>query len=595
MARDPKAEIEISAHSRGLQAKLREARVKFSRFGAELKKEVFGKELVEKGFWGKAGAHMVGGLGARAVGGAVEATGGFLFDSAKSAMHFQDQLVRLQITSNKTSAEMQAFGENVRNTARDTGISADKILAAAQAYVALTGDMDGAAAASDQWARIAQATNSNIDDISKTAAALKQNLAIRPDEMTAAFSALAVQGKEGAIELKDLAAQLSSIAPQWAEFGKGRGVQGLKELGAALQVVKRGFGGDAGETVTGLQSLLNAFQKNEKHFRAKGVHIYEKDGKTLRNVLDIVKDIGDSKLFRNATQLEKAFGRVEAYRAYLQLRQNRDVLDDLIEKAGDANAIGRDFNTYMSSPAGKMASASERLNQAIQEAFTPERIEKFADAMTSAVDHFTGAMEQVSSIWDHLTGREKITANPYDVSEEDAGVDNPGGLSDEATYGPLTYKTAKEKKAGRIENMRQWRKVYGVDNQAQIDKYDAAMADITSLPTKSSRIRKAVEQTMGGNGLPAAEAGSRYLVRERVPQKEIERVRQQFLAEQQKATGEKFLPALMNDLSRLPGAIDKLTAALAKQEDRPITVKADGNKIVDVQRNASQHARRPGG
>ena len=60
MARDPKAEVEITAHSRNLAAKLREARSKFASFGSALKKEVFGPlaEDGKKGFWGKGGAQM---------------------------------------------------------------------------------------------------------------------------------------------------------------------------------------------------------------------------------------------------------------------------------------------------------------------------------------------------------------------------------------------------------------------------------------------------------------------------------------------------------------------------------------------------------
>lgn len=385
MARDPKAEVEITAQSRSLGAKLREARAKFGTFGAELKKNVFGKDLVEKGFWSKAGAQIVGNIGTNALG----AIGGLLKEQGMAAYKFDDALARLQITANKTPAYMADFAASVRRSSDETGISADQILGAAQNYVALTGDMDGAAASARQWARVAQATNSSVGDISATAAALKQNLAIKPGEMEEAFSALTVQGKEGAIELKDLAAQLSTIAPQWAQFRGGTGVGGLRELGAALQVVKRGFGGDAAETVTGLQSLLTAVVKNSGRLKGAGVRVFDVDPKThmktMRNVLDIVRDIGNSKLAKDPTKLEKAFGRVEAYRAYLQLAQNRDVLDDLIAKSNDADVINRDLSTYLNTTAGRTQVAWERAKNEIQAAFTPERIELFAGAISKAV------------------------------------------------------------------------------------------------------------------------------------------------------------------------------------------------------------------
>lgn len=607
MARDPKAEVEITAHSRGLPARLREARVKFSRFGAELKKEIFGKDLVEKGFWGKAGAHMVGGLGARAIGTVFDRTAGFIGESASSAMKFEDQLVRLQIMSNKTAGEIQSFGQDVRDTSRETGIGADKILSAAQAYVALTGDIDGATGASRQWARVAQATNSDVSDIAKTAAALKQNLDIKPDQMEAAFSALAVQGKEGAIELKDLASQLSSIAPQWAEFGGGKGVRGLKELGAALQVVKRGFGGDASETVTGLQSLLNAFQKNEKKFRAKGVHIYESDGKTLRNVRDIVRDIGDSKLFRNSTQLEHAFGRVEAYRAYLQLKENRDVLDELVDKAGDANAIGRDFDAYMATPAGRMAAATERMKVAIAEAFTPERIEMFASLLEGAASKLEGLFKTLSDYQDFVSGKDELTKNPYeaqvDKTEGTAAtvLDSilPGFFGDRAS--DILDQEARDRNATTAAQA-QMAGPLGDAARKQIanrQQFDATMAEINGGGTRADRVRAAVAATTAGQNAQTSgpgwegrlDAGRAYLLRQGVKPDEVNRVRAQSQAEAAQLI--ESVPSLITQLSK--ATTEAIADGFRKVDGRPIEVKADGNKIVDVHRNASVHARRPGG
>jgi hypothetical protein len=219
-----------------------------------------------------------------------------------------------------------------------------------------------------------------------------QNMKIGPKDMEASFAALTIQGKKGAIELKDLASELSSIAPQWAMFNKGTGVEGVRELGAALQVVKRGFGGDAAETVTGLQSMLTALVKNEKHFRGAGIKMFEVDPKTgaksMRSVLEIVDEIGKSKLVKNPTLLEKAFGRVEAYRAFLQLTQNKEALDDLISSSRDAGIIQRDLGTYMNSTAGKTSRAWEQMKNAMADVFTPERIKLFSEALVKAVELF---------------------------------------------------------------------------------------------------------------------------------------------------------------------------------------------------------------
>ena len=397
---NPKAEVEISAHSRSLSAKLREARAKFSNFGAELKKNVFGKDLSEKGFWGKGGAQMVGNLGSSAASGAA----GFLFEQGKAVFDFNDKLTRLQITAEKTPEEMQAFANSVRVASDATGLSKAAILDAGSAYVALTGDMDTAQSQIGNWAKVAQATNSSIQDISSTAAALKQNMKIDPGDTLDAFGILAVQGKKGAIELKDLASQMANIAPQWAMFKGGSGLQGLKEMGAALQIAKRGFGGDASETVTGVQGMLTSFVKNSKRFHQAGVEIFEKDPKTgvehMRNVFDIMDSIAKSKLIKDPAKMEKAFGRVEAYRAYLQLSQNREEMQGLVDDAGNATTIQKDLDTYLGSTAGKTKTAFEAAKNSIAEAFTPERIKNFTDAAVTLVGVLETAVSAASKILD---------------------------------------------------------------------------------------------------------------------------------------------------------------------------------------------------
>lgn len=176
---------------------------------------------------------------------------------------------------------------------------------------------------------------------------------------------------------------MSTIAPSWAQFAGGKGVRGVQELGAALQIVKRGFGGDAGETVTGLQSFLVSVQQHSKQLKKAGVDVFTTNAKTgkkeLKGVLDIVDGIANSKLAKNPTKMIKALGRVEAYRAFIQLRDNRAELDKIVDSATDAGIVQRDLDTYTQSAAGRTKIAWQKAKNEIAEAFTPERIERFAD------------------------------------------------------------------------------------------------------------------------------------------------------------------------------------------------------------------------
>lgn len=507
---DPVATIAIQAKSTGLAAQLAEARAKFGRFAdgvSNILTKPIGKKKKGEGF-----GQMLQVAGGNLLSGAASKATGYIEDVAKSTLDFDDKLARLQITADATPESMGAFADSVRDASNATGKSKNEILEAASSYVALTGDMDTARASTMTWAKVAQATNSTVADIASTAAAMSQNMAIGPKDMEATFSALANQGKKGAIELKDLAGLMSQIAPQWAMFSKGKGVEGVRDLGAALQVVKRGFGGDASETVTGLQALLTSLVKNAERFKEGGVKGIFKTGKggkkELADVFTIVDAIAKSKLMKDPTALEKAFGRVEAYRAFVQLSQNRKVLDDLVEAGKDNNVIQRDFGTYMNTTAGKTAAAFEKLKNTVAEAFTPERIEKFAGLLGKIVSFAADA----AGYFDHLLGSDagvQGTTENYLVEHANTGDegdrDEMIALARKAVHGDLMAQTQLGIKAtgnyalgdaqrnAVLEGARKYLKSEG------LDQVDASAVDQVTQTT-----RTAAAKAGGGADVAAA-------------------------------------------------------------------------------------------
>lgn len=578
MATNPKAEVEISAHSRGLQGKLREARSKFGKFGAELKSQVFGKDLVgEKGgFWGKGGAQLVGNLGSSAV----QTAGGFLADIGKNVLDFNDGLTRLQITANKTPEEMADFARVIRQASDATGISKESILGAASGYVALTGDMQTATRETLIWAKAAQATNSTVQDMAGLAAALSQQMGIGPQQLEEAFSAVAAQGKAGAIELKDLAGLMSQIAPQWAMFKDGKGMGGLRELGAALQVVKRGFGGDAAETVTGLQSLLTALVKNSSKFQKAGIKVFDKDPKTgvksMRSVLDIVEAIGTSKLMKDPTKLEKAFGRVEAYRAFLQLTQNKQALDDLITSSKDAGLIERDLATYMTSDAGRLKSSWEEMKNAIADAFTPERIQAFVAAIESLAQKVGPIVDSIAKVGDLLGAFYGAGQSIRSIFDTNANQ-NPFVEEVHSDRSIQDYRRAQhlEPSAGEKEKFAR----HLADKVAYDKSVDEIMGSEVGEKTTPASIQRAVlakyaSLSMPG-GLGSNVAGDKYLNAAKIPE-----------GAQQEIYAKAFGESLANTF------VAKLVVALRDGDKKSIEVKVDGSKIVDAHRKAAVHATR---
>lgn len=349
---------------------------------------------------GRAAMSVAGGLGGLAMG-AVGAAGLGLAATAADVLGVEKALTRFQIATDATPQKIGKLREELGRVAKETGISRDQLMSGASAYVALTGDAEGAANSVALFAKVANATGASMEDISATAAAMKDNLGINPKDFEAAFSALSVQGKAGAVELRELSSLLAGVAPSFAAFKGGSGAAGLAEMGAALQVIRKGFGSSA-EAATGMRSMMVAIQRNAAKFQAVGVKIYDKDPKTgkkrLRDFSDIVDSIATSRLAKDPTLLTKAFGSDEAKRAYDQLVNNRALLDDLIAKSSDSDAINRDAATYQQSAAGRVAKAWETAKMALADAFTPERIEALVQMLSKLAEGLGVVVDKIDRL-----------------------------------------------------------------------------------------------------------------------------------------------------------------------------------------------------
>ena len=385
---NPVASIEIQARSAGLSAQLREARAKFGVFGDQVAQMFIEKANKAKGkkgelfgIGGKRGiggsiGDMIGTAGGTLMAGGVSKVAGFVEGVGEQVMDFNDKMVRLQILAEASPAAMDQFGNSVRMASDATGKSRIEILDAASAYVALTGDMDTAAASVTDWTKVAQATNSSVSDIAGAAASLHTNLGVLAKDQMVVLGGLASQGKKGAIEMKDLAGQFANIAPLWSKFGDDDPAKKALKLGAALQVAKRGFGGDAGETVTGLQGMMAAFERRSAEFAKHNVKVFNPNGKGMRDVYDIIQQIQKSDLMAHPDQMIKTFGRIEGMRGGDELVKGIADMKDFANVTDGAAMITRDLGTYTESAAGRSAIAMNHLKNTIADAFTPERINR---------------------------------------------------------------------------------------------------------------------------------------------------------------------------------------------------------------------------
>lgn len=363
------ARVEVTASTSKFDAGLRDARKKLRSFGGDVR-GAFGKV---SGVAGKIAGGLGAGLGMAIPGGVADIVGDVL--AAEKA------LTRFQIAGDRTPAQMEEFRASLSRVAGATGVARQELIDGAAAYVALTGDADGAAGSMEMFAKVANATGASVSDIAATAASMRDNMKIDPKDFEAAFSALHVQGKAGAVELRELAQVMSGVAPQFSKFDGGGGAAGLAELGATLQVLRKDFG-TTSEAATGARALFGALVRGSAKLKKVGVEVFNPDG-TKRNFTAIIDDILKADL--GEPMLQKILGSDEALRSIGALRTHRGLLTEITAASKDQGAIERDAATFRQSSAGRLAASMEQLKASVADVFTPERIQAFAGAIETVV------------------------------------------------------------------------------------------------------------------------------------------------------------------------------------------------------------------
>ncbi|MGE0547618.1 MAG: phage tail tape measure protein [Kofleriaceae bacterium] len=429
-----RAYIEFLASDKKLPQGLARVRSKLNAFASGISK-AFTKSRGNAGEIAKnAIGHFAGNVATRGL--------DVLVDAAQGVVNFERNLTRLQISTGKTPAQMAAMREAIRRVSRETAISSDEILAGASTYVAITGDAEGAQAAMAQFARIAQATGATVSDVATAAAAFRTSANLNADDIEAAFSAMAVQGKAGAVEVKDLAAELSELMPQFAQFRGAKSLDGIREMGAAFQVIRKGAGSASG-AATQFQALMGelANPATVKDLKKVGIAVFDNNGK-MRSASEIFEAIATNSKLADPRKIAAIFGRKESQAAVRSLREHIGLFRDLKVAGQDAGAIERDRMIMAESAAGKIDAAFNNMKLSLAETFTPERIEAFAGALGKAVDMFAkivGFVDKtakfVSDVVEKVQGPsvEKLTGRAYDRLISQEGKEAKNGMFDTNT------------------------------------------------------------------------------------------------------------------------------------------------------------------
>ena len=342
---DARAEIEIAATTSRLSSGLRQATSMMSSWrsnimgGMRRMSNEMGKSM--------ASGFSPGALAGRGL--------DILANSARHVMVVEDSLLKLQVASGRSAAEMNELRDAGHDIAGKYGMDPAAIAEASEKYFDLTSDVKGAVPAMTSFARASKASFSDMKDVTAIGAAMSDTFGITGAEFDSAFSGLIAQASEGKVPFSELAREITGLAPKFTEFG-ATGRDGLMQLHAAYQVVAKGFGSGA-EAKTGLESLIASLRTKSSVFEKAGVKIFNvgKDGtKRFRNFHDIIVDIGKSKLAQSPDLLAKAFGSDVALSAFNQLNRLPDLYNKVAAAGANMTAVEERLNVVLDSRAGKL-------------------------------------------------------------------------------------------------------------------------------------------------------------------------------------------------------------------------------------------------
>jgi hypothetical protein len=561
-----RAEIEVTASASKLAAGLNAARARFNEFSssvargtaATFKNAMAGLGKMKLPSAGRALGNFAGDMMTRGLDAVVDAGNG--------VRNFERDLTRLGITAKRTPEQLNAIRESFRTTSVATGIDSGKIAAASRVYFDLTSDAENVAQAMDDLSHVAQASDSSLEDIIKTAAALRDSMNIKPDEMLSVFSGLIESGNAGKIGLKDMGAELPSLLAMFQKF-KGSGRDGVMQMAAAFQVGAKAFGSSS-QAATGLEAMMGMLNARQSQLAAAGVKVYEvnRNGTvTLRNLHAIVSDIAKAKI--DPRKFGKIFGENKEGRNFLEmLMKYPDLYNDIMVATEQTGSVQRDFNAMMESDSGRVDAALNRVKETVAEAFTPERIEAFVGILEMAAEAIGTVIDGLAEIKDHITGKAKAKANPFSVADQ--VEEDRGGFWDDFAVQDIFVNPAIRHEQERMaaEGVRQT----GVgmkgatgdkfrDMATNEKAFDEAMSKIETAGPRSKKIRTAVEASYGDsyssdpNAMSSPgrrgrqAAGERYLAAEGVDQAKIDAIKGELQA---KAYVEIMIPKITDAITK---------------------------------------------
>lgn len=237
---------------------------------------------------------------------------GVVGQAAREGVKLQDIAARLSINARgagEKGVDATTLRREFENAAiANPGVKAEDVAAGAAGFVAKTGDLSAARRFSGTFATVASASGASVEDISNAAADLFQKFDITSiEDMQKALASLTMQGKAGAFEIKDAAAQFAKMSAAASRFGLSKGSEGVKVLGGLTQIARSATGSPE-QAATAVEAMFRQLVGESGKLKGMGVDVFEKGSTSkTRDVRDVITD-AIAKTGGSLPKLQKIFG-----------------------------------------------------------------------------------------------------------------------------------------------------------------------------------------------------------------------------------------------------------------------------------------------
>jgi TP901 family phage tail tape measure protein len=311
----------------------------------------------------------------------------------QSSIEFSTQLEDIRQKADMSAEAIERLGRAGRDVGLETAQGAGTIAGAIDSMVGSGAvSPDQAVAISTPLGKASTAYEADPTEMANATSAMVLQMGIAAEDMEKAYDIMAVAGKQGSFELKDMAAEFPGVLANAKSLGI-EGEKGIASVVAWLQIARRGTA-TGSEAATNMSNFMGKVLAPDsiKNFGEAGVNIVNEMNRALEanvdpieHVIGIINGLTDGQ----RDKMGELFADKQVMDFILQatkgLEEYRRIRDEALAADGTVEA---DFQARLATPAGAIArfeASIENLNIAVGNSLVPA-LARFAESVTPMID-----------------------------------------------------------------------------------------------------------------------------------------------------------------------------------------------------------------